>query len=30
MKFYRYVVESHPENEMATEAKKRLDVLAKL
>jgi TolA-binding protein len=29
-KFYRYVVESHPENEMAAEAKKRLDVLAKL
>ncbi len=29
-KFYRYVVETHPENEMAAEAKKRLDVLAKL
>ncbi len=29
-KFYRYVVETHPDNELAAEAKKRLDVLAKL
>jgi TolA-binding protein len=29
-KFYRYVVETHPDNELATEAKKRLDALAQL
>ncbi|MHB9064867.1 MAG: tetratricopeptide repeat protein [Pirellulaceae bacterium] len=29
-KFYRYVVETHPENEMAAQAKKQLDVLAQL
>jgi TolA-binding protein len=29
-KYYTYVVEKHPDNEMAAEAKKRLAVLAKL
>ena len=29
-KFYRYVVETHSDNELATEAKKRLDALAQL
>ncbi len=29
-KFYQYVVATHPENELAAEAKKRLDALAKL
>ena len=29
-RFYTFVVEKHPKHELAAEAKKRLDVLAKL